>query len=87
MANNRISSQRIVLSDGSVAEGKNIRLASVFTFSDLGGTYPTKTVGTARVNGREIPVRRTCGRSRWEQAGDGVEYSAHAKPGYGIFEF
>jgi hypothetical protein len=43
-------------------------------------------VGVARVNGKEIPVRRTRGRSRWEQAGPGDSYSAKAQT-YGFFYF
>ena len=76
MANNRVYGQTIVLSDGARVQNKNIRLATEALFSRFGGTGPTKTVGIARVSGREIPVRRTRGRSRWEQAGEGVFYSA-----------
>lgn len=80
MAGQRIYGQTIVLEDGSRVAGKNIRLTTTNKFLDLYGTNPTRTVGVARVGGREIPVRRTRGRSRWEQAGDGVFYSARRTP-------
>lgn len=76
MTSRGLSDQKIVLRGGKVIRGKYIRLCSQEEFEVLGGSRPTKTIGYARVKGSEIPVKRTRGRSRWVQAGNGVGYSA-----------
>jgi hypothetical protein len=71
------SGQRVVLTGGTIVTGKNIRTVSADLFQELGGdeNQATRTLGYARVNGREIPVFRKT-RNRWEQAGAGVTYNA-----------
>lgn len=76
MAGTRIQDQKITLSDGTKVAGKSIRLCTPGLFMTIGGSAPTRTIGTAKVNGVEIPVKRTRGRSRWVQAGKGAYYSA-----------
>jgi len=71
----RVRNQKITLSDGSVVSAKTVRRCSDFLFSRLTNFNRTilgKTVGTAKVNGYEIPVRRTRGRNGpWIQEGAG----------------
>lgn len=76
ISRDRFSNQRIVLSNGTVLTGKNVRRISRRRFQALGGGDEGVTLGDVRVNGREIPVIRLRGRGGWRQAGTGSEYSA-----------
>lgn len=79
MSPDRFSDQTILLEDGTTVKGKNVRKCSRELFElVLGGEGDSKTVGTARVEGMEIPVERTRGRKNWRQAGPGERYRASA---------
>ena len=69
----RIQGQTITLTNGTKVTGKTVRRATPYLFGKLAGFYPTPgTLGTAKVNGYEIPVRRTRGRNGpWKQEGAG----------------
>ena len=81
----RIPNQTITLRSGEKVFGKNIRVCTQYLFECLGGTDATCTVGIARVDGQEIPVTRTRGRSKWVQAGVGERYDANGNSGYSFF--
>lgn len=74
VSSDRFANQRVVLSDGTVLIGKNVRRVSRDRFMGLGGALEGRTIGDVRVNGAEIPVYRLSGRSGWRQAGDGRSY-------------
>ncbi len=72
----RFSGQRIVLSDGTILTGKNVRRISSTRFGFLGGTGSARTLGDVRVGGKEIPLIRLRGRGGWRQSGTGTSYDA-----------
>ncbi len=79
LSKDRFSNQRVVLSDGTILTGKNVRIVSSGRFIDLGGNNAgasSRTIGDVRVNGVEIPVVRLRGRGGWRQAGNGSSYDA-----------
>jgi len=81
----RLSNQTVVTSSGSKFRSKNIRLATSDLAGNHGARSTCRTLGIARLNGFEIPVRRGA-RGVWFQLSPGVRYDAHGV-GYNDFSW